>query len=134
MKVIPDTPIWSLVLRREQPNKKLQALFARMIEDGQVMLPGIIKQELLSGIRAPGHFDLLLGQLQHFPELLATSADHMHAAEYFNKCQRAGVQGSQVDFLIVAIAVSNSATILTTDKDFIHYRKIVSFELQFVNA
>jgi predicted nucleic acid-binding protein len=134
MPVIPDTPIWSLVLRRERPDQKLQALFTQMIEDGQVVLPGIIKQEVLSGIRELRHFDQLQGQLQYFPELLATSADHTLAAEYFNKCQKAGVQGSHIDFLIVALAVSNSANILTTDKDFSRYRKIVPFELQLVNT
>lgn len=132
MKVIPDTPIWSLVLRREKPNQALRTIFARFIEDGQVVLPGIIKQELLSGIREPSQFDLLHEQLQYFPELLATGQDHTRAAQFFNKCQKAGVQGSHVDFLIAALAVGNSATILTTDRDFQHYRKIIKFDLQFI--
>lgn len=132
MNVIPDTPIWSLVLRREKPNREVQNLFARIIDEGRIVLPGIIKQELLSGIRNDTQFDTLSSQLTHFPELLATDTDHVLAARFFNKCQRSGIQGSHVDFLILAIAVNNSASILTSDKDFQHYRKHISFELQMI--
>lgn len=132
MNVIPDTPIWSLVLRREKPNREVQNLLARIIDEGRIILPGIIKQELLSGICSDTQFDALSSQLAHFPELLVTHADHVLAARFFNKCQRSGIQGSHVDFLIIAIAVNNSASILTSDKDFQHYRKHISFELQMI--
>jgi predicted nucleic acid-binding protein len=133
MNVIPDTPIWSLVLRRDKPNREAQNLFARIIDEGRIALPGIIKQEVLSGIRTDSQFDALSDHLKHFPELLATDADHILAASYFNKCQRSGVQGSHIDFLILAIAVNNSASVLTTDRDFQHYRKHLSFELQMID-
>ncbi|MFO1480071.1 MAG: PIN domain-containing protein [Turneriella sp.] len=133
MNVIPDTPIWSLVLRRDKPNVAIQQLFARIIDEGRIVLPGIIKQELLSGIRNDSQFDALSNQLTHFPELLATDTDHLLAARFFNKCQKSGIQGSHVDFLILAIAVNNSASILTSDKDFHHYRKHISFELQMIS-
>jgi predicted nucleic acid-binding protein len=130
MNVIPDTPIWSLVLRRDKPSREAQNLFSRIIDEGRIVLPGIIKQELLSGIRTEAQFDALSDQLKHFPELLATDADHILAAKYFNKCQRSGIQGSHIDFLILAVAVNYSASVLTTDKDFQHYRKHIRFELQ----
>lgn len=133
MNVIPDTPIWSLALRREKPNKKIQNLLRRIIEEGRVVLPGIIKQELLSGIHDEGQFDRLNDQLLNFPEMLATTADHVLAAKFFNKCQRSGIQGSHIDFLILALAVNNSVSVLTSDKDFQHYRKYIPFELQFID-
>ena len=133
MNVIPDTPIWSLVLRRDKPNVAIQQLFARIIDEGRIVLPGIIKQELLSGIRNDSQIDALSNQLTHFPELLATDTDHLLAARFFNKCQRSGTQGSHVDFLILAVAVNNSASSLTSDKDFHHYRKHISFELQMIS-
>ena len=132
MNIIPDTPIWSLVLRREKPNREVQNLFARIIEEGRVVLPGIIKQELLSGIRTQSQFDALEDQLTHFPEILATDADHVLAAKFFNKCQKSGIQGSHIDFLILALAINNSASILTSDKDFHHYQKHIQFELQMI--
>lgn len=132
MNVIPDTPIWSLVLRRKNPNLEVQNLFTRIIDEGRVVLPGIIKQELLSGLRSPDQLELLTDQLSHFPGILATDADHVYAAKIFNKCQKAGIQGSHIDFLIVALAINNSCAILTSDKDFAHYRKHIQFELQLV--
>ncbi len=132
MNIIPDTPIWSLVLRRDKPNREVQNLFVRLIEEGRVVLPGVVKQELLSGVRNQTQFDNLIEQLAHFPLILATDTDHVLAAKIFNKCQKSGVQGSHIDFLILAIAINNSASILTTDKDFQHYQKHVQFELQMV--
>ena len=132
MNIIPDTPIWSLVLRRDKPNREVQNLFVRFIEEGRIILPGVVKQELLSGVRNETQFDALSEQLAHFPVVLATDADHLLAAKFFNKCQKSGIQGSHIDFLILALAINNSAAILTSDKDFQHYRKHVQFELQMI--
>jgi len=134
MNIIPDTPIWSFVLRRDKPNREVQNLFTRLIEEGRVILPGVVKQEILSGIRNQAQFDALAEQLAHFPAVLATDEDHVLAAKFFNKCQKSGIQGSHIDFLILALAVNNSAAILTSDRDFQHYRKHVRFELQMVGA
>lgn len=41
MNIIPDTPIWLLVLRRDKPNLEVQNLFVRFIEEGRVILPGV---------------------------------------------------------------------------------------------
>lgn len=132
MNIIPDTPIWLLVLRRDKPNPEVQNLFVRFIEEGRVILPGVVKQELLSGVKNQTQFDALAEQLTHFPAILATDADHVFAAKFFNKCQESGVQGSHIDFLIAALAINNSASVLTSDKDFQHYRKHIPFELQMI--
>jgi len=52
MKVIVDTSVWSLALRHKKPVTNLAiAKFTRVIEAGRVILPGVIRQEILSGIR-----------------------------------------------------------------------------------
>ena len=132
MNVIPDTPIWSLVLRRRKPNEEIQNIFTKILEEGRVILPGIIKQELLSGIKHSEQFSLLAEQLGHFPSLLASDADHILAAKLYNKCQKSGIQGSHIDFLILALAVNNDFSVLTTDKDFLHYKKHIKFELNLI--
>jgi len=40
------------------------------------------------------------------------------AATFFNLCRTKGVQGSNTDFLICAVAVRNKFAIYSTDKDF----------------
>ena len=82
---------------------------------------GIIRQELLSGIRQVGQFRKIRRILEGFPDLLATSEDHLTAARFLNDCQRRGVQGSAIDFLICAQAYRNRMGILTTDDDFLEY-------------
>lgn len=133
MNVIPDTPTWSLVLRRNKPNRQIQDAFAHLIEEGRIVLPGIIRQELLSGIRDANQFDSLDAKLAHFPGLLASDADHVLAAKIFNKCQKSGIQGSHIDFLIIAMAVNNQCTVMTTDKGFTHYKSVFKFDLKFIS-
>ena len=51
------------------------------------------------------------------------------AAHYYNLCRAEGVQGANTDFLICAAAVNHSCEILTADKDFGHFSKILPITL-----
>ena len=82
---------------------------------------GVIRQELLSGIKEKTRFDKLIAVLRGFPSLLAEERDHTDAAMYYNTCRARGVQGSNVDFLICAQASHHGLPILTTDNDFRRY-------------
>ena len=119
MKVIVDTCVWSLALRRDRPeaNKTVQEL-QRMIHNHRVQMIGPIRQEILSGIPSESQFKKLRKHLESFPDLPALTEDYVTAAEYFNRCRSKGMQGSNTDFLICAIANRNKLSIYTTDKDF----------------
>ncbi|MEM7791851.1 MAG: PIN domain-containing protein [Verrucomicrobiota bacterium] len=133
MKVVVDTTVWSLFLRRDKPadsSPEVEKLKV-YLQDGRAALPGIVRQELLSGIRNPEQFDKLSHLLEGFPDILATSEDHLNAARFFNQCRQQGIQGSPVDFLICALAHRLEAPILTTDQDFIHYAKIIPILIDF---
>lgn len=119
MKVIVDTSVWSLALRRNNPVKDLMtAKFARVISAGRVVLPGIVRQEILSGIRDQSAYVQLQNKLRAFPDFTLSVEDYETAAEFFNTCRRHGIQGANTDFLICAIAHRHDCLILTTDKDF----------------
>jgi predicted nucleic acid-binding protein len=90
---------------------------------------GPIRQELLSGISDAGQFKNLRHRLRAFNDLSIHGFDHERAAEFFNTCRQAGVQGSHIDFLICSIAVGNKASIFTTDKDFRRYAKHIPITL-----
>jgi hypothetical protein len=63
MKVIVDTSVWSLALRRgQQLHDPYVALFRDLIVDGRVVLLGVVRQELLSGIRHAKQFERLSRQ------------------------------------------------------------------------
>ena len=130
MKVIVDTSVWSEFLRRKQEGKTANVeVLKALIKEGRAVMPGIVKQELLSGIRARDRFEKLRKLLSGFQSLLATEEDHIRAASLFNTCKRAGVQGSFIDFLICAQAQRNAMAILTSDKDFSGFTEIISINI-----
>ncbi len=53
-----------------------------------------------------------------FPDLLILTEDYVMAAKYFNLCRGKGIQGSNTDFLICAVAIHRKYAVFTTDRDF----------------
>lgn len=131
MKVLVDTPVWSLALRRKNRSERpdITAALASLVEEGRVAVIGPIRQELLSGIKERAQFDRLRDPLRGFPDTEMTGDDYEEAASIFNRCRVRGVQGSNTDFLICAIAVRNGFSIFTTDADFTHFAKVVPITL-----
>lgn len=124
MKVLVDTCIWSLALRRqEKRNTLLIQELTDLIKELQVQMIGPIRQELLSGIRSITQFEKLKLNLQAFPDLTLESTDYEKASEFFNTCQKKGIQGSNTDFLICALSFRHKMPIFTTDKDFLLFKK-----------
>jgi len=50
MKILPDTCIWSQVLRHKKPGIELSKKLEDFINDGRIVMIGHIRQELLSGV------------------------------------------------------------------------------------
>ena len=95
MKVIVDSCVWSLALRRNAPKDEIATvnILRDLIADGRVVLLGAIRQEVLSGIRHAEQFARLREYLRAFPDLELTVEDYELAAEFFNTCRRNGIQG-----------------------------------------
>jgi predicted nucleic acid-binding protein len=130
MKSLVDTSIWSLALRRsgtaEQPAiHELRSLIA----DRRVTIIGPIRQEVLSGIRQEAQFAKLQARLAAFPDLALETDDFVMAAKYFNQCRSIGIQGSNTDFLICAVAVRRECSIFTADKDFANFARCLPIVL-----
>ncbi len=66
---------------------------------------GAIRQEILSGIRAAEQFKKLRDSLRAFPDEPLQQDDYEEAASCFNRCRGKGVQGSNTDFLLCAVAL-----------------------------
>lgn len=119
MSVLVDTSVWSLALRRrEPPSDGAVRELRELIREARVHLIGPIRQEVLSGIREAAQFVSLRDLLRSFPDLPLETVDHERAAELFNICRGHGVQGSNTDFLLCAVAERHGMPILTTDGDF----------------
>ena len=120
MKVLVDTSVWSLALRRRPPDREeaVVAELERLIAEFQVAMVGPIRQELLSGIRQEEQVLRLREKLRSFPDLRLETADDEMDAVFFNRCRSHGVQGSNTDFLLCAIGHLRGMPIFTTDRDF----------------
>jgi predicted nucleic acid-binding protein len=130
VKVLVDTPIWSAAFRRRAAvDAPPVSTLRQLIEDGRAALVGPIRQELLSGIRDAEQFKRLKDRLAAFPDERIERQDYERAAEYFNVCRGRGIQGSNTDFLLCAVAHRHAMPIFTDDGDFARYSKIVDVPL-----
>ena len=130
MKVIVDTCVWSLALRRNIPKSiHLVNELKELISEVRVQLVGPIRQELLSGIKSKKQFRNLRDHLSAFPDLQLESEDFELAAEYYNLARAKGIQGSNTDFLICSLAHRYKIPIFTTDKDFEQYKSVIPIQL-----
>ena len=72
MKLLVDTSVWSLALRRRPSavlsaqEKRLTAILTEAITDGRVAMIGPIRQELLSGVNEQAQFNRLRSALRAF--------------------------------------------------------------------
>jgi predicted nucleic acid-binding protein len=128
--VLVDTSIWSLALRRKAAAQDLIVKeLKELIQEARVRIMGAIRQEILSGVRDQKQFELLKTRLRAFPDLHLTEDIYERAAEIFNACRKAEIQGSNTDFLICSAAEQNDLAIFTSDQDFRRYQKYSKFIL-----
>ena len=130
MKVLVDTSVWSLALRRRAgaEGPEVQELRS-LVDEGRIAMIGPIRQELLSGIRTAALFGRLRDHLRPYSDEELETADFERAAEHFNTCRAQGVQGSNTDFLICAVAERRKLPILTTDADFSRFAAVLPITL-----
>jgi predicted nucleic acid-binding protein len=132
--VLIDTPIWSLSLRRKPVDlsdyeRLLTQTLYDLIKRGQTQLLGSTRQEVLSGIRDDSQFRRIRDHLGDFPNVELDSRDYEEAARTNNLCRRAGIIGSSVDMLMCSVALRRDWEIFTTDRDFVHYARVVRIRL-----
>jgi predicted nucleic acid-binding protein len=121
MKLLVDTSVWSLALRRRasarlsSEESRLVKALTEAIHDGRVALIGPIRQELLSGIKEEEQFQKVKNALQPFRDEAMETADYEEAARLYNLCRSRGVECGPVDILICAVAWRRKWDVLTTD-------------------
>ena len=135
MKVIIDTCVWTLALRRKKSKtnghvKELEEL----INEVRVQFVGPVRQEVLSGVKLKRQFDILKKHLSAFADLPLSTGDYELAAEYYNLARENGIQGSNTDFLLCAVSARHKMPIFTTDQDFTHFQRVMPIKLHPVRA
>ena len=90
---------------------------------------GLIRQELLSGIKTTEQYEKLRAHLRSFPDEVVDTSDYEEAAKAGNRCRTKGVMVSTVDILLCAIAIKRQWAIFTTDPDFPSCAKVLPLRI-----
>lgn len=134
MNTLVDTSIWSLALRRKPRDliaaeSVLVAELSELVKEGRARLLGVVRQELLSGIKGVEQYDHLKTTLRSFPDEVVETADYELAARGSNECRSKGIAVSVVDALICAVSSARTWPIFTTDPAFKSYANILPIQL-----
>lgn len=134
MRVLIDTPVWSMALRRKaadlaQSERRLVQLLYEIVDEGRAQLLGSVRQELLSGLREDGQFRRLRDYLRDFPDIALAMEDYEEAARASNECRKSGIASTPVDMLICAVGLHHGYEIFSTDRDFSRYAAVLPIRL-----
>ena len=134
MNVLIDTSVFSLALRRKNESlstseRLLVTELSELIREGRARMIGLIRQELLSGIKATEQYEKLRIHLRSFPDEVIDTSDYEEAAKAGNRCRAKGVAISIVDILLCAVAIKRQWAIFTTDPDFSNYAKVLPLRI-----
>jgi hypothetical protein len=134
VKVLVDTCVWSLCLRRKinadlrAEELRAQTLLIETIQDHRAAILGPIRQEILSGIRNQEQFAKTERLLAPFPDEEILASDYIEAARAFNLCRSHGVPCGTVDILLCAVATRNRWSVLTLDRNLQHCMEVLRKE------
>ena len=131
MRLLVDTSVWSLAMRRDVPasEPEVQALIDAINGGAELYSTGIILQELLQGFSKPKTHDLIIERFASIPMLVPETSDYIEAAELRNRCRQKGIQAGTIDSLIAQLSVRFDLSLLTTDKEFSHMAKVVKLKI-----
>lgn len=135
MSVLIDTSVWSLALRRKPEHlntteRSIVAELEELVNEGRIRLLGVVRQELLSGVKIPEQYEKLRIELRNYPDEPVSTNDYEFAAKTSNSCKACGItMVSIVDALICSVALDRNFSIFTTDPDFLHFTKVIPIRL-----
>ena len=130
MSVVIDTSVWSLYVRRKRrqlrPDQRGQVEEVRLlIREGRALMPGPIRQELLSGIHDDVAFERIRLLSEGIPDLPLERDDYVEAARLSNRCRDKGVSGAPIDILICAVCLRRDLPVFSADADFDRFESLL---------
>ncbi len=118
--IVLDAGVLSAVMRRtrrgpreERISSHLESLV--MAAEQELVVPGVVYQELMAGIRGPTRLRRIEERVLGFPIHVADLRDHRVAAFFFTRCASGGIAATHFDCLIAAMTLNRDARLWTTD-------------------
>ena len=100
-----------------------------LVGKADVVLIGLILQEVLQGFRGDAAFRKVEQRLDAFPLLQLDRAHYVEAARLRRSCAAAGIAASTADCQIAAAAVGHRCRLFTLDRDFEAIARCTSLRL-----
>lgn len=135
--ILVDASVLSHVFRRAEGNSPsaVALQFRSAVEEGlPLSIPGVVLQEILSGVRDPRQFNRLQNSLDGFPRIMADERDHIEAARLVNLLRGRGITATTFDALIAAMTILRSGTLFTLDRDFESFSRFSQLRLLDIGA
>jgi predicted nucleic acid-binding protein len=133
VRVLVDTPIWSLAFRRRavqgRAERALVHEWRRLVSEGNAVLPAPVRYEILSGLAHETAFERIRGLLRPMPEARFETADFEEAARCRTRCASAGLAAAPIDMFLCALSIRYGVPIFTTDRDFERYARVLPVRL-----
>lgn len=122
MIIVLDTSVLSHAWRRRRPNLAAVERLATLSQDDDVELivPGIVLQELLAGTRTTEQAARLRRLMEALTLEVADVDLHVQAASIETTCARNGISAGAIDSLVAAHAIRRRGQLFTLDEDFRH--------------
>jgi len=116
-KVIIDTSAWIESFKSGGDNK-LKELVKRLIIQGDILLPGIIKAEILRGAKNLKEYERLNDLLNGLTYLAVEDSFWERLARFSFELFKKGVIVPLIDTYIALLAIENNVPIIHKDKHF----------------
>ena len=131
MSLFVDTSVWSLALRRDQPQegREVKLLHRALSEGIAIFTTGLVLQELLQGFLGAKASSQIIERFDALPFIIPDKVDYIQAAEIRNKCRRKGIQTGTIDVLLAQLCLRHELELLTTDNDFNYISKVFPLHL-----
>jgi predicted nucleic acid-binding protein len=124
ISILVDTSVWSEALRRKSKpgDEGPGGSFLKSIIDNDdvIVLPGIVLQELLTGIKSEKLFNEIRDILDGFSWLEPGKDDYVQAALLKNRLKTKGIAATAIDCLIATLSMHHHLLLATYDADFTH--------------
>ncbi len=126
--VLVDTSVWIDFFQGEKTS--LVQKLADLLKDDRVCTAGIIRAELLSGTRHEKEYRTLANTLFAVPVLHEPEDLWDRIAHYRFRLAHRGIQASIPDLIIAVLAEHHRCPLLTQDKTFSSFTRVIPFRLQ----
>ena len=131
MRVLVDTSVWSLALRKKGPadHPSVRALSSLLLAGEDVFLVGVVLQEVLQAFRSEKPFQTIAMHLEPFTLLPLERSDFVAAASLHRRCAAKGLTTSTVDCQIATAAMRHNCRLLSADDDFKRIAQVSDLKL-----